>query len=50
MEIVQTLTLEKDGFEKVPNSRRSGCLNFLRYFVIHTKWNLMSKRVCAVRR
>src|SRR3954469_16957627 len=24
--------------------------NFLRYFVIHTRWNLMSKRVCAVRR
>jgi hypothetical protein len=30
-----------------PTSPRN---NFLRYFVIHTRWNLMSNRVCAVRR
>ena len=30
-----------------PTSPRN---NFLRYFVIHTRWNLMSKWVCAVRR
>ena len=28
----------------------SACSNFLRYLVIHTRWNLMSKRVWAVRR
>ena len=33
-----------------PDGRRPPRSNFLRYFVIHTRWNLMSKRVWAVRR